>query len=421
MLATRMIAGSSGAATQTLCGRSARAIRRVTIACSSRSLCRGEQLLAEVGVDGGVGGAARGAGERDRGGAQALAADEQLGRGADEGALAAADAVDVAGVEARAEHAEDGRRVVRAGRVHGDLAGEHDLLEGAGADPLDRAGDGGLVVLGRRGRGDDGSGRRAPGRAAAGARSRSSARRRSTRATSSSGTSSGAARTLTVRRTSRPRRASESSGTIRSAAPKPLPVRRARAVGGEGEAAEGDQAGAGRAVGDVADGAAGEPPPGGGDRARSGPGRGPPGGRCSRGRRSRRRRGRAAPGTPTRPRGAGRRTRPRAGRPRGRRAWSAPAATPSPDAPRTAHRALTALQQLRAGRAVQRKPAIGGPRLHAVTESRGTGGPRPLSPLLGLRSRRGRARGRSRPSAPSRPGRTGAPCARTPRPCRACR
>ena len=38
MLATRMIAGSSGAATQTLCGRSAREIRRVTIACSSRSL-----------------------------------------------------------------------------------------------------------------------------------------------------------------------------------------------------------------------------------------------------------------------------------------------------------------------------------------------------------------------------------------------
>ena len=37
MLATRTIAGSSGAATQTLSGRSARAIRRVTIACSSRS------------------------------------------------------------------------------------------------------------------------------------------------------------------------------------------------------------------------------------------------------------------------------------------------------------------------------------------------------------------------------------------------
>ena len=38
MFATLTIAGSSGAATQTACGRSARAIRRVTISCSSRSL-----------------------------------------------------------------------------------------------------------------------------------------------------------------------------------------------------------------------------------------------------------------------------------------------------------------------------------------------------------------------------------------------
>ena len=37
MLATRMMAGSSGAVTQTLWGRSARVMRRVTMACSSRS------------------------------------------------------------------------------------------------------------------------------------------------------------------------------------------------------------------------------------------------------------------------------------------------------------------------------------------------------------------------------------------------
>ena len=38
MFATRMIAGSSGAVTHTLCGRSARTMRRATMACSSRSL-----------------------------------------------------------------------------------------------------------------------------------------------------------------------------------------------------------------------------------------------------------------------------------------------------------------------------------------------------------------------------------------------
>ena len=43
---------------------------------------------------------------------------------------------------------------MRRGRVHGDLAREHDLLEVAGADPLDRARHGGLVVLGRRDRRD---------------------------------------------------------------------------------------------------------------------------------------------------------------------------------------------------------------------------------------------------------------------------
>ncbi len=38
MFATRTIAGSSGAATHTLSGRSAREMRRVTMSCSSRSL-----------------------------------------------------------------------------------------------------------------------------------------------------------------------------------------------------------------------------------------------------------------------------------------------------------------------------------------------------------------------------------------------
>ena len=132
-----------------------------------------QELLAEVVVDGGVGGAAGGAGQGDGLGAVAVAADQQLGRGGDEGGVAAAGAEDVTGLEARAQDAEDGGGVVRRRRVDGDLAGEDDLLERAGADALDGAGDGGLVVLGRGDGVDRGSGRRAPGRAAAAASRRS--------------------------------------------------------------------------------------------------------------------------------------------------------------------------------------------------------------------------------------------------------
>ena len=71
-----------------------------------------QQLLAEVVVDGGIGGAAGGAGERDGLGAGAVAADQQLRRGGDEGRVAAAGAEDVTGVEARAQDAEDGGGVV---------------------------------------------------------------------------------------------------------------------------------------------------------------------------------------------------------------------------------------------------------------------------------------------------------------------
>ena len=154
MFATRTIDGSSGAATHTLTGRRARAIRRVTIACSSRSLPDCSSCSPRCSVDRRVGRAPGGAGERDRRGAQALAPHEQLGRGADEGGAAAPGAVHEAHAEARAEHAEHRGRVVRRRRVDGDLAGEDDLLEGAGADPLDGARDRGLVVLRRRGGGD---------------------------------------------------------------------------------------------------------------------------------------------------------------------------------------------------------------------------------------------------------------------------
>ena len=47
-----------------------------------------------------------------------------------------------------------GRRIVRRRRLDDDLAGQHDLLELAGPDPLDRRGDGPLVVAGRARRAD---------------------------------------------------------------------------------------------------------------------------------------------------------------------------------------------------------------------------------------------------------------------------
>jgi hypothetical protein len=89
-----------------------------------------QQLLAQMRVDGGIGRAARRAGERDGRRAQPLAPDEQLGRRADEGGVAAARAVDEARTEAGAQHAEDRGRIVRRGRMDRNLAREHDLLEG---------------------------------------------------------------------------------------------------------------------------------------------------------------------------------------------------------------------------------------------------------------------------------------------------
>ena len=367
MFATRMIAGSSGAATQTLCGRSARAIRRVTIACSSRSLSEREQLLAEVGVDGRVGRAAGRAGERDRRGAQALAAHQQLRRGADEGAVAAADAVDVAGVEARAQDAEDRRRVVRrrarGRRPRGRARSSRTRRRGSARRRARRRPRSARAARSRR----SGSGRPAPGRAAAAARSRSSASRRSIRRDELVGHVVGRGEDAHREPHVAAAAGERQLGHDQVGGAEAAPVRRRRAVGREREAADGDQAGAGRAVR--------------GRRRRRRPAsrrqaaatvRSAVGAAAleardrSRARRAPRRRGRAAPSRPRRRRAAGTRTRPRSGRPRGRRARSAPAATPSPA--RRARRTARSqrFEQLRAGRAVQRQPAISGPRLHAA-------------------------------------------------------
>ncbi len=97
-------------------------------------------------VDGRVGAAPGRAGERDGLRALAVAANEQLGAGADEGELGRADAPAVTAREHLAQRAEDGSRVVRGRRMRAHLAGEHDLLEVTRADALDRALDSVLVV-----------------------------------------------------------------------------------------------------------------------------------------------------------------------------------------------------------------------------------------------------------------------------------
>ena len=108
-------------------------------------LGRVQQLLPEVVVDGGIGAAADRAGERYGGDTGAAAAEQELGAGAEEGALGGSDAEAEAGREQVAQGAEGDRRIVRGRSLDRDLAREHDLLELAGADSLDRPGDPALV------------------------------------------------------------------------------------------------------------------------------------------------------------------------------------------------------------------------------------------------------------------------------------
>ena len=160
MFATLISPGVCSASTQTECGRSVRAIRRATICVLLAVLRALHQLLAEVVVDRRVGAAAGRAGERDAGGAGAAAADQELRAGAEERRLGRADAEAEAGREELAHRSERRRRVVRGGRLDRDLAGEDDLRELPGADPLDRGADRARVVARRGDRRD----RRVPAR-----------------------------------------------------------------------------------------------------------------------------------------------------------------------------------------------------------------------------------------------------------------
>ena len=246
-------------------------------------LGRAEQLLAEVVVDRRVGGAADRARERDRGDAQALAAHEQLGRGGDERALAAAGAEDEAGAERGAEDAEHRRGVVCAGRVDGDLARQHDLVERAATDPLDRARDRLDIVLGRGDAGDP----EAPGRRGVEQRQRIVAQPRHASGhplrellghVVGRGERRDGQADLAVAARERDLRHDERAGAEAG------PVRRRAAVGGEREAADRHEPGAGRPAVLTRDRAARELAPGCGDHGEAvGPARFEPAHRAERG------------------------------------------------------------------------------------------------------------------------------------------
>ena len=218
MFATLTIVGSSGAVTQTACGRSARAIRRATIACSSRSLAEPSSCSPRWS-------STAGSAERRIEPASAtvcargaVAAHEQLRRGGHERVVAAARAEHVTGRESRpaARRTRPRRRAARARgpRPRARARSSRSRRRGCARPRARRPPRSARAARPRR----SGSGPPAPGRAAAAAPRAARPRAASRRAASSSGTSSGAASAATVRRTSSPRRASATSGTTRSAA-----------------------------------------------------------------------------------------------------------------------------------------------------------------------------------------------------------
>ena len=217
-----------------------------------------QQLLAEVVVDGRVGAAARRAGERDACCARCPSRrTSSSGLAATNVALAAADA------EARSTTGTPraGRRAPRPGRAARGAwtctSRASTIFSSApGADPLDRARDRLLVVLGRHRADDLRSARPGAGSSSGSGASRSSPsrarrpleqlvgrRRRARRARR------GQAHVARRGGRARPR------GRCSDAGAKPAPVRRRAAVGREGEAADRDRArrrgGAVRRVGDA--------------------------------------------------------------------------------------------------------------------------------------------------------------------------
>ena len=229
MLAIRTRIGSSACVIQTACGRSARSIRLTTICCSSRSLAERRSCSPRWSSTDGIGAAARRAGEGERSGPQALAADEQLGAGREERRRR----------RGRPQRTwQDGNASRRTPRTAAascavgawtwtSRASTTLAKRPARISSTARA-TAALVVLGRH-RADDARAaagrvgipqRAAPGRDAAptpGARSR---------AVTAAGSSSGRARAASVSRTSPPRRTMLSSRHVQRGGGKAGPVRR---------------------------------------------------------------------------------------------------------------------------------------------------------------------------------------------------
>ena len=247
MLATRTTTGSGAAVTHTACGLSARAIRRATIAFSSRSLSLCSSCSPRWSST--AGSALRPSRPGERHGARplALAAHQQLGAGGHERRVAAADREHVAGRERLPQHAE--HRAPGSwsiGRVDLDLAREHDLLELAGPDPLHRAARPPPRSAPAASGWTPSRCRPAPGSSSGSGGVRSSPSRRRARSRRSSTVSSGATSRLSVSAPGRPCAASETSGTTSDAGANPCQRGEPAAVGREREPADRDQPRSGR-------------------------------------------------------------------------------------------------------------------------------------------------------------------------------
>ncbi len=403
--------GSSAGVTHTLSGCSARTMRRTTIACSSRSfaersscsprwsstagsaLRRVEPASASVPV--------RRPSRRT----------SSSGLAADEGVIAAADREDVALAERLAQHAEQRARVVRGGGVDLHLAREHDLVQRARADPLDGARD----RMPRSARAASRS-RRASVTAGSGSSSgsgawTSSAARASSRSASACASSSGWTIAASVRRTSSPRRASATSGTWSEPGANPVQCGAAPPSGANANPPTATGPDPRGPSGGSASGVAPQRAPALGDRREA-----VRAGRLQGGHASERRQGgavarRLLEDEPRLVRAArGDDDRRRVGVARRAATVNVVSTAALAPAARTAHRTVQPrLQALELGGAQRERPRRDDLDGHALQD---TG--------AAIRSRRVRARSRSRRCASSRPGRTGGPSARTPRSCPSC-
>ena len=129
--------GASGTFIDEQCGSRASATERTAYSCSSRSFDERASVAARARSRVVVAGTPDGAGQHARGHQSALAADEHLRRRAEQ-------AVDVERPAGRVVLGEPAQRPADVeGLVGGgdEVAGQHDLLEVAGADPGDGVGD----------------------------------------------------------------------------------------------------------------------------------------------------------------------------------------------------------------------------------------------------------------------------------------